>query len=73
MAKASIKNWSELSPTQRKLVVVTGAAEAALTTYALRDLGSRGQAQLRGPKWAWRLACLVQPVGPIAYLVAGRR
>jgi hypothetical protein len=70
---ATKKKWSDLTPTQQKLVIVTGAVEAALTTYALRDLASRPDAAVRGPKLAWRLATLVQPFGPVVYLVAGRR
>jgi hypothetical protein len=70
---ATKKQWSDLTPTQQKLVIVTGAVEAALTTYAMRDLGSRPQSGVRGSKLAWRLAFLAQPFGPIAYLVAGRR
>ena len=67
------KKWSDLTPTQQRLVIVAGAAEAVLTTVALRDLGRRAAPDVRGPKLLWRLACLVQPVGPIAYLVLGRR
>ena len=70
---ATKKKWSDLTPTQQKLVIAAGAVEAALTTYAMRDLASRPQSQVRGPKLLWRLACFVQPVGPIGYLVAGRR
>lgn len=72
MAKQK-KTWSDLTPTQRTLAVVAGAAEAALTTYALRDLGSRTDAQVRGPRMAWRAGMLVQPFGPIGYLLLGRR
>lgn len=67
------RNWNELSPTARKVVVVAGLAELALTTYAQVDLTRRDKALVRGPKPLWRLVTMVQPVGPIAYLVAGRR
>ncbi|MCU0271302.1 MAG: PLD nuclease N-terminal domain-containing protein [Acidimicrobiales bacterium] len=65
--------WSELSSRQRVAIVVTGATEVALTTVALVDLARRPAAQVRGSKWVWALGCFVQPVGPVAYLVAGRR
>jgi hypothetical protein len=51
--------------------VVAGAVEVVLTTVALRDLARRPAAQVRGPKPLWLLACVVQPVGPIAYLTVG--
>jgi hypothetical protein len=70
---ATKKTWSDLTPTQQKLVIAAGAVEAALTTYAMRDLAHRPQSAVRGPKLVWRLACFVQPVGPVAYLVLGRR
>ena len=70
MAKRS---WSELSPQARAGIVALAAVEAVLTTTALRDLHSRNNSEVNGPKWLWRLALLVQPVGPAADLVRGRR
>lgn len=67
------KNWSDLSPNAQKGIVVAGVAEVVLTTIALRDLKRRPTAQVRGPKALWVALCAVQPVGPIAYLLAGRR
>lgn len=67
------RKWSDLTPTQQRLIVVAGAVEAVLTTVALRDLGRRPASAVRGSKLLWRLACVVQPVGPIAYLSLGRR
>lgn len=67
------KSWGDLSPTQRKVVVVGGAVEAALTGYCLWDLSRRPDGQVRGSKALWRPALFVQPVGPLAYLAAGRR
>ena len=67
------RQWSELSASQRRLIWVVGAAELAMTGVALRDLARRPPGRVRGPKWLWALACVVQPVGPIAYLAAGRR
>lgn len=67
------KSWSEMTPTQRKVVVAVGIAEVALTTWCARDLKSRPQELVRGPKLLWGPALSVQPLGPIAYLVWGRR
>ena len=67
------KKWRDLTRTQQRLVVVGGALELVLTSYALRDLSRRPTGRVRGPKAAWALGCVVQPVGPIAYLTLGRR
>jgi len=70
---ATRRSWNDLTSTQQKAVVVAGAVEVALTTKALIDLARRPAAQVRGPKPLWALGCLVQPVGPVAYLLLGRR
>jgi len=67
------RSWNSLTPTQQRLVVAGGVVEAILTTVALVDLVRRPAVQVRGPKWAGALGCVVQPVGPIAYLAVGRR
>lgn len=67
------KTWSDLSTGSKALLIVTSIVELVLTSVALTDLRKREPRAVRGPKWVWRLLCLVQPVGPVAYLVAGRR
>ena len=70
---ATTRRWSDLTSSQRTAVVVLGAVEVVLTTRALIDLARRPSEQVRGPKPVWALGCFVQPVGPVAYLVFGRR
>ena len=70
---ATKKKWSDLTPTQQRLIVVGGAVEVVMTTWCLRDLARRPAAQVRGPKALWLPAMVVQPVGPLAYLLWGRR
>lgn len=70
---ATTRRWSDLTSGQQKAVVAAGAVEIALTATALVDLARRRAPEVRGPKPLWALACLVQPVGPVAYLVLGRR
>jgi hypothetical protein len=67
------KKWSDLSARQKQAIVVSGALESVAKAAALRDLARRPSAAVRGSKTAWVLASLVQPVGPIAYLLLGRR
>lgn len=70
---ARTRRWSDLTSAQQKTIIATAAVELVLTTAALRDLARRPAAQVRGPKSAWAMGCFVQPVGPVAYLVLGRR
>ena len=72
MTEKAKKTWSDLTDTQRRMIVVGGAAEAAITTVALRDLARRPSGQVRGPKLVWLLGFVVQPFGPLAYLWVGR-
>jgi Phospholipase_D-nuclease N-terminal len=67
------KQWSDLSGGHRAAIIIGSAIEVVLTTVALADLARRPRAQVRGPKSLWVLGCIVQPVGPIAYLALGRR
>lgn len=67
------RTWQDLTPAQQRAVIVGGAVEVVLTTLALVDLARRPSEQVRGPKLLWVAGCVVQPFGPIAYLVWGRR
>jgi hypothetical protein len=67
------KRWSDLTETQRKLVVAGGLAELVVTTLAARDLARRERNEVRGSKVMWAAALVVQPVGPVAYLLFGRQ
>jgi Phospholipase_D-nuclease N-terminal len=70
---ASKKRWGDLTPTQQGLILTLASVELAFTATALVDLARRPASQIRGPKPLWLLGCFVQPVGPLAYLVLGRR
>jgi hypothetical protein len=67
------KRWEDLSGAQRAGIVALGAAEVVVTTIAVIDLVRRPRSEVRGPKLLWFSLMPVQPLGPIAYLVAGRR
>lgn len=67
------KSWSDLTERQRRLVVAGAAAELLITSVAARDLARRSHDEVRGPKALWAVAFSVQPVGPVAYLLLGRR
>lgn len=67
------KKWSDLSEAQQRVIIVVGAVETVSTVAALVDLTRRAADEVRGPRWAWTLAAFVQPVGPAAYFLKGRR
>ena len=61
------------TPTQQGLILASAAVELALTAAAVIDLARRPADQIRGPKPLWLLGCIIQPLGPLAYLALGRR
>jgi uncharacterized membrane protein len=65
--------WEQLGQRQQTAIAAVGAVELVLTAVALTDLARRPAARVRGPKLAWVAAAAVQPFGPIAYLLWGRR
>jgi hypothetical protein len=67
------RRWSDFSSGQRAGIIVLGSIELALTATAAVDLYKRPQTSVRGPKAAWWPMILVQPIGPVAYLLLGRR
>ncbi|MFM2437374.1 MAG: hypothetical protein RLZ55_183 [Actinomycetota bacterium] len=67
------RRWSELSTGQQVAVIALGAVEVALTAVAAVDLVRRDPATVRGSKWLWAPALVVQPFGPVAYLALGRK
>jgi hypothetical protein len=69
----SKRSWSELSPTQRRMVIAGGLVQVALQAAALCDLRHRTKEQVNGPRSAWAAASFVNTLGPIAYFVFGRR
>lgn len=67
------RKWSELSTGQQVGLTGLAAVEVVLTTAAMVDLIRRPAEQVHGRKVVWGMALFVQPVGPIAYLMAHRR
>jgi hypothetical protein len=70
------RRWSDLSPRQRRLLLIGAALEGMLKIAALRDLRRRPAAEIRGSKKLWATALvLANSAGtvPIAYFRLGRR
>jgi len=67
------KSWKELPPAARIGTIVIGAAQLAFLTAAQRDLSRRPAEQIRGSKMFWRLATLINFIGPGCYFAFGRK
>jgi heme/copper-type cytochrome/quinol oxidase subunit 2 len=54
------------------LIIPLILIQLGLMVYCLVDLSRRGQ--VHGPKWVWALVIILgELIGPIVYLVAGRK
>jgi len=67
------RSWSELSATQRALVIAAGVVQLSLLFAALTDLRRRPADQVNGSKRRWVALSFVNFVGPISYFVFGRK
>ena len=73
MAKKTKKTWKEMSPAARASFVAIGIAQVSLMLAAQRDISKRPAEQINGPKAAWRLAAMINFIGPMGYFVLGRK
>ncbi|MBG0817833.1 PLD nuclease N-terminal domain-containing protein [Planomonospora sp. ID82291] len=62
----------DLSGRRRAVILTAASIELSLTATAAADLWRRPAERVRGRKALWWPLLLVQPFGPIAYLVLGR-
>ena len=73
---AARRQWSDLSPRTRGLLITAAVAEGILKVAALIDIKRRPASQIRGPKWIWAaVVAVVSSAGilPISYFALGRR
>jgi hypothetical protein len=64
--------FRERPPLQKALIAVVTLVSLAIVGFAERDLQGRPEEQIRGSRFAWRLASL-NAFGALAYLRFGRR
>ena len=50
-----------------------GIAQVSLMLAAQRDISKRPADQINGPKAAWRVAALINFIGPMGYFILGRK
>ncbi len=70
------KEWDELSPRTRRLIVAGGVVEGVLKIAALVDLARRPADEVRGSKVRWALVVMFANsfgIVPLTYFLRGRR
>ena len=67
------KTWKEMSPSAKAGTIVVGIAQMSLLVAAQRDISRRPEAQINGPKAAWRAASFINFIGPMGYFIFGRK
>lgn len=69
------QKWGDLSPRTRRLIIAAAGLEGVLKVAALADMKRRPVSEIRGSKWIWGPAMVINSAGaiPIAYFAFGRR
>lgn len=65
------KAWKDLSPTAKFGTISAAAVQLSLLVAAQTDITRRPAEQIRGSKAMWRVATLVNFVGPGTYFTFG--
>ena len=65
------KTWKELSPAAKFGTITAAVVQLSLLVAAQRDISRRPAEEIRGSKTLWRLATLVNFVGPGSYFTFG--
>ena len=75
MATQAKQRWNDLSPRTRRLLIAGAGVEGILKVAALIDMKRRPADQIRGSKWVWGPAMVINSAGtiPLAYFAIGRR
>jgi Phospholipase_D-nuclease N-terminal len=67
------RDWSDLTPRQRRAVLVLGSVQLSLAATAWTDLAKRPASLVNGSKLRWALIIAINFVGPLSYFRWGRR
>ena len=68
---AQKKTWKELSPMAKFGTISAALVQLSMLVAAQRDIARRPAEQIRGSKTLWRMATLVNFVGPGSYFTFG--
>jgi hypothetical protein len=67
-----VRDFRALSPVKQAVIVALTAGSWWLSGSAELSVQRTPAKRVRGPKLVWRLACLTNTVGPLAYFRWGR-
>lgn len=67
------RKWSDLSRTQRIMIIVMGAIEFSLMASAMADIYRSPTQEVNGSKRKWYSIALISWVGPISWFLWGRK
>jgi hypothetical protein len=67
-----VRDFRALSPVKQAAIVALTAGNWWLSGSAELSIQRTPAGSVRGPKLIWRLACLTNTVGPLAYFRWGR-
>ncbi|MFF4412035.1 hypothetical protein ACFYY8_05850 [Streptosporangium sp. NPDC001559] len=73
MKRVQRKRWRDLTKRRRAAILVLASAELSLTATAAAHLWWSPAERVRGDRRLWWPVLLVQPFGPLLYLLLGRR
>jgi hypothetical protein len=73
MISKLVRDFRALSPVKQAAIVAITAWNWWLSATAELSIQRTPAEHIRGPKLLWRLACLSNTVGPLAYFRFGRR
>jgi hypothetical protein len=64
-----VRHWKPSRPVLIALVIL----HVIVTVITLRDIGARNAAQVRGPRWFWRVFTPLQTGNSAVYWLVGRK
>ena len=65
----AVRRWKP----SRQVLVALAILHILITAITLRDLSQRSDAQVRGPRWFWRVFTPLQMGNSVVYWLVGRR
>ena len=67
------RSWADLTDRQKTLLLTMTSVQLSLAATAWVDLARRPAALVNGRKGVWALVIAVSYLGPLAYVLRGRR
>jgi hypothetical protein len=72
-SRRKLRYWSELTASEKRIVIISSLLQMSLLVAALNDILRRPPSQINGKKWVWLLVSFINFFGPISYFLFGRK